>query len=174
MSTLTQSLIKEIKTAPESVPREVFDFLAFLKARKRGEGREKFIAICSDRLGRRLEHVGGRRGMARFVSGDVAVVPFPFTDPASAKIRPALVLAALTRCDIVPCQITSQSGGHPTAVSIQAGDFGPGGALPHDSFALPHRVVTANESCVRRSVGRLSPGKLNQVRGQVCAVIRQD
>lgn len=111
--------------------------------------------------------------MARFVSGEVVVVPFPFTDLSSAKIRPALVLAAATRGDLILCQITSTSAGHPVAIALQAADFGPGGALPHDSFALPHRVVTANESCVRRSVGRLLPAKLNQVREQVCAVIRQ-
>lgn len=75
--------------------------------------------------------------MARFVSGEVVVVPFPFTDLASAKIRPALVLAALTRGDIILCQITSQSAGHPAAIAIQASDFGSGGALPRDSFALP-------------------------------------
>ena len=56
--------------------------------------------------------------MARFVSGDVVVVPFPFTDLASAKIRPALVLAALTRGDLILCQITSQAAGHPEAVLI--------------------------------------------------------
>jgi mRNA interferase MazF len=103
----------------------------------------------------------------------VVVVPFPFTDLSSAKIRPALVLAALPRGDIILCQITSQSAGHPTAIAIQTADFDPGGALPRDSFALPHRVVTANESCVRRAVGRLSAAKLHQVREQVCAIIRQ-
>ncbi len=45
MSTLTQSLIEEIKTAPESVQREVFDFLAFLKAREKGEGRENLLPL---------------------------------------------------------------------------------------------------------------------------------
>jgi len=112
--------------------------------------------------------------MARFVSGEVVVIPFPFTDLASAKIRPALVLASLTRGDLILCQITSQAGGHPEAVPVLAGDFEPGGGLPRSSFALPHRVVTANESCVRRAVGKLQPAKLDQIRERVCAVIRQD
>lgn len=111
--------------------------------------------------------------MARFVSGDVVVVPFPFTDLASAKVRPALVLAALSRGDLILCQITSQAAGHPEAVPILPADYEPGGQLPRASFALPHRVVTANDSCVRRKVGRLKPDKLNHLRERVCAVIRQ-
>ena len=112
--------------------------------------------------------------MARFVSGQVVVVPFPFTDLSSAKVRPALVLASLSRGDVVLCQITSQAAGHPQAVPIQPSDFEPGGALRRDGFALPHRVVTANEACVQRAVGKLKPDKLNQIREPVCAVIRQD
>jgi mRNA interferase MazF len=81
--------------------------------------------------------------MARFVSGDVVVMPFPFTDLTSGKMRPALVLAALSRGDLILCQITSQGAGHPEAVPILSNDFDRG-ALPRDSFALPHRVVTAN------------------------------
>jgi hypothetical protein len=46
MSTLTQSLIEEIKTAPESVQREVADFLAFLKAREKGDGRENLLPLA--------------------------------------------------------------------------------------------------------------------------------
>src|SRR2546423_1123388 len=110
--------------------------------------------------------------MARFVSGDVIVVPFPFTDLSSSKVRPALVLAALTRGDLILCQITSQSTGHPDAMPILQGDFQTSGRLHRASFALPHRVVTANESCARRAVCRLKPDKLNQIRERVCAVIR--
>ena len=98
--------------------------------------------------------------MARFVSGEVVVVPFPFTD--------------LSRGDLVLCQITSQAAGHPEAVPLLPGDFEAGGGLARASFALPHRVVTANESCVRRAVGRLQPAKLNHIRERVCAVIRQN
>lgn len=46
--------------------------------------------------------------MARFVKGDVVVVPFPFSDLTSAKRRPALILAELEGDDRILCQITSQ------------------------------------------------------------------
>jgi mRNA interferase MazF len=111
--------------------------------------------------------------MARFVGGDVVVLPFPFTDLTSSKVRPALVLATLTRGDVILCQITSQAGGHPRAVPLGPADFEPGGGLPLASFALPHRVVTANEACVRRSVGRIREETLKRIRDEVCAVIRQ-
>ena len=111
--------------------------------------------------------------MARFVSGEVVVVPFPFTDLSSVKVRPALVLASLTRGDVILCQITSKAAGHPEAIPVLGTDFEPGGGLHRASFALPHRLVTANEVCVRRAVGRLSPAKLQEIRERVCATIRQ-
>jgi hypothetical protein len=46
--------------------------------------------------------------MARFVKGDVVVVPFPFADLSEAKRRPALVVADLAGDDLILCQITSQ------------------------------------------------------------------
>ena len=110
--------------------------------------------------------------MARLVAGDVIVVPFPFTDLASSKVRPALVLAASTRDDILLRQITSKAGGHPEAIAIKTADFVGPDRLPRDSYALPHRLVTANESCVRRTAGRLHDGKLHEIRERVCAFVR--
>ena len=48
MSVLTETLIEEIKTAPETVQREVFDFLVFLKAQQmaRQEGREDLLPLA--------------------------------------------------------------------------------------------------------------------------------
>jgi mRNA interferase MazF len=112
--------------------------------------------------------------MARFVSGDVVVLPFPFTDLSSAKVRPALVLATATRGDLILCQISSQAAGHPEAIPVLGTDFEPGGQLGRPSFVLPHRVVTANGSCVRRAVGRLTRDKLIYLRERVCAAICKD
>ena len=48
MSALTNTLIEEIKTAPEAVQREVFDFLVFLKAQQaaRQEGQENLLPLA--------------------------------------------------------------------------------------------------------------------------------
>lgn len=110
--------------------------------------------------------------MARFVSGDVVVLPFPFTDLKGAKVRPALVLAAFSRGDVLLCQITSQAGSHADAVTIHGTDFEPGGGLRLTSYALPHRLVTAHESCVLRKAGRLHRAKLEFIHESVCRLVR--
>ncbi len=48
MSVTTQTLIEEIKNAPEEVQREVFDFLVFLKARlnAQAEGAEDLLPLA--------------------------------------------------------------------------------------------------------------------------------
>jgi len=46
--------------------------------------------------------------VARFVKGDVVVLPFPFSDLTQAKRRPALVISELKGDDVILCQITSQ------------------------------------------------------------------
>jgi hypothetical protein len=48
MSTTTETLIEEIKSAPESIQQEIFDFVLFLKAREaaRDEGREDLLPLA--------------------------------------------------------------------------------------------------------------------------------
>ena len=48
MSALTQTLIREIKSAPEAVQQEVLDFVVFLKTkeRSRNEARENLLPLA--------------------------------------------------------------------------------------------------------------------------------
>jgi len=46
--------------------------------------------------------------MAKFIRGDVVVIPFPFSDLTQAKRRPALVIADLEGDDLILCKITSR------------------------------------------------------------------
>ena len=61
--------------------------------------------------------------MARFVKGDVVVVPFPFSDLSQSKRRPALVMAMLQGNDVILCQITSQQVRDDYAVVLTEADF---------------------------------------------------
>lgn len=65
--------------------------------------------------------------MAKFVKGDVVVVPFPFSDLTQSKRRPALVITALDRDDLILCQITSQTIKDKYAISVNDNDFETGG-----------------------------------------------
>ena len=64
--------------------------------------------------------------MARFVKGDVVVVPFPFSDLTQAKRRPALVISALEGDDLILCQITSQSVKDNHAIFLEDKNFAAG------------------------------------------------
>ena len=53
MSALTQTLIEEIKSAPEPVQQQVLDFLVFLKTKEtaRAEGREHLLPLANSAWG---------------------------------------------------------------------------------------------------------------------------
>ncbi len=51
-------------------------------------------------------------------AGAVVLVPFPFSDLSQAKLRPAIVLAAVGRDDWILCQITSTPYGDPRTVPL--------------------------------------------------------
>ena len=94
--------------------------------------------------------------MAKFVKGEVVVIPFPFSDLSGSKRRPALVLADLPGNDIILCQITSQSTPKdPFAIALDALDFA-SGSLPVPSNIRPNRIFTADKNLIVKSSGIIS------------------
>jgi len=98
-----------------------------------------------------------------FVTGDVVVVTFPFSDLSAAKKRPALVVATLTGNDVILCQITSQAMVDNYAVSLIDRDFTSGG-LRQASNIRPNRLFTAETSIILYRAGTISADKLQEVR----------
>lgn len=101
--------------------------------------------------------------MGQFVSGDVVVLNFPFSDLSQAKRRPALVLAALPGDDLILCQITSQAREDIYSVPLEAKDFLSGG-LNQDSRIRPNRLFTADSAIVVYLAGRIAREKLREAR----------
>jgi len=82
--------------------------------------------------------------MARFVKGDVVVVPFPFSEKTGDKVRPALVLASVAygaRVDYLLCIITSQRPPDPHLLELEPADV-TGGGLKRKSYLRPTYLYT--------------------------------
>jgi mRNA interferase MazF len=110
--------------------------------------------------------------VAKFVKGDVVVVPFPFSDLTQAKRRPALVISKLEGNDLILCQITSQSIKDNYAISLDDKDFETG-SLKQPSNIRPNRIFTADSHIVLYKAGNLKIEKLNKVIEKVVEIIRR-
>ncbi len=109
--------------------------------------------------------------MAKFVKGDVVVIPFPFSDLSQSKRRPALVLATLKGDDTILCQITSKNISDNYAVTVDDADFRSGG-LKQSSNIRPNRLFTADTHIILYRAGSIKKGKLNQVINKVVEIIK--
>ena len=76
---------RELQQAPERLLPQVLDFVRFLKAQRTGADGGDAV----ERVGLAEGLAAARRGqgLARFVKGDVVVVPFPFSEP---RLEPAV------------------------------------------------------------------------------------
>jgi mRNA interferase MazF len=110
--------------------------------------------------------------MARFVRGDVVIVPFPFSDLTQTKRRPALVVAILPGEDLILCQITSQSVMDEYAVSISSEDF-IAGSLKQPSNIRPNRLFTASENIIVYKTGQISIEKLENAIDKIVEILQK-
>lgn len=110
--------------------------------------------------------------MATFVKGDVVVVNFPFSDLTSAKKRPALVVAELSKNDVILCQITSQFTSDSSATLIKDNDF-LNGSLNKISYVKSNRVFTANEKIIAYKIGSLNPERTNEVIAKLILILQK-
>ena len=110
--------------------------------------------------------------MARFVKGDVVVIPFPFSDLSQSKRRPALVLAVLQGNDMILCQITSKSVKDNYAIPLEQTDFA-SGSLNQESNIRPNRLFTADNQIILYRIGNIKKIKLDQVINKIVEIIKE-
>ena len=110
--------------------------------------------------------------MARFVKGDVVVIPFPFSDLTQTKRRPALVVAELQGDDLILCQITNRLITDQYAIPIDNDDFS-SGSLRQSSNVRPNRLFTADKQIILSKVGHLKPEKVNEIIAKIVEILQQ-
>lgn len=117
-----------------------------------------------------MEHSGRGRGLEAFVSGDVVIIDFPFSDFQHVKRRPALVLCVLHR-DLLIAQITSRTHRDNCSIPLDTQDFLEGG-LQFPSFIRADFLITCAQSLVRYKIGRVKARKRFEVVELVCVMLR--
>jgi mRNA interferase MazF len=110
--------------------------------------------------------------VARFVKGDVVVLPFPFSDLSQAKRRPALVVAEAGGNELLLCQITSQAIRDRHTVALNTADF-ESGSLNKQSNVRPNRIFTADAGLVMCSAGHLLTTKTGEVVEKLVVLLRE-
>lgn len=85
--------------------------------------------------------------MAAPTAGALILVPFPFSDLSQAKLRPAVVLAAVGRGDWILCQMTSNPYGDPHALRLTDRDLH-SGMLRATGYARPGKLFTAHRDLI--------------------------
>ncbi|HNY78435.1 MAG: type II toxin-antitoxin system PemK/MazF family toxin [Sedimentisphaerales bacterium] len=109
--------------------------------------------------------------MARFVKGDVVVIPFPFSDLSQSKRRPALVIAPLQGDDVILCQLTSRTIGDNYAIPVDDKDFASGN-LKQSGNIRPNRVFTADAHIILYRIGTIKREKLTEVIDRLVEIIK--
>ncbi len=110
--------------------------------------------------------------MGVFAAGQVALLPFPFSDLSRNKLRPVVLLASASREDWIVCQITSNPFGDSRSLSLAPSDFSVG-TLKHISYVRPGKIFTAHESPIATVIGTLKPEILTSIRNAVIAIVQQ-
>ena len=91
--------------------------------------------------------------------GEIALVRFPFSDLATAKKRPALVLTRTTRSPrnrlVTVSMITSQVEGLKLEGDVLLEDWKAAGLL-HPSLLRLAKIATVDEQLIEKVIGRLS------------------
>lgn len=104
--------------------------------------------------------------MEKFITGDVVVVPFPFSDFSQSKRRPALVIADLRWNDLILCQIASKNVNDHYSVNLRESDF-VSGSLQIESSVRPNKIFTTDKNIILYKIGQLKHSKLEQVLNKV-------
>src|SRR3989344_9192491 len=108
--------------------------------------------------------------MAKFIKGDIVVIPFPFSDLSEVKKRPAFVVRALEGNDVVLCQITSQTVKDKYSIPIRENDFMVGN-LSVNSNIRPNRIFTADKNIILYKVGSIRENKIKEVIKKITEII---
>ncbi len=108
--------------------------------------------------------------MERFVSGDVVIVEFPFSDLSATKKRPALVVQELQGADVLLVQITHKSHYPAEEIKMLQTDI-KNGKLKQESYLRYTKLFTIDRSLIQYRAGTVTLPKLQAIKQKIAQFI---
>lgn len=105
-----------------------------------------------------------------FHSGDIVLVPFPFTDLSASKRRPALLLRSLGEFGDWLCLPVTTQNAHVVSQGLHENDFA-NGKLPHASWVRLNRPTLLSESIMLGCVASLKPESIAGIYFSMCKAL---
>jgi mRNA interferase MazF len=110
--------------------------------------------------------------MEKFRKGDLVIMPFPFSDMKSSKIRPAYVAAVAGEDEFIMCQVTSAMRADRYSIPLSDSDLSEG-TIHIASMIKPHKLFTADVSLIVEKVGALNTEKIIEIEKTIIKIVSQ-
>ena len=100
--------------------------------------------------------------------GTIILIPFPFTDLTSSKLRPALIVSdGAIGDDVVVCFISSNKSSRKFSVALDKGEMT---GLKVNSFVRFDKIATLSKSIVLGKLGVVDRGWLTKQKNKFLSV----
>lgn len=115
--------------------------------------------------------------MTVYKPGDVVIIPFPFTDWAGIKQRPAFIISSekfnQTHRDVILCAITSQIPSKLEGEEYRLSQFEQKlSGLPKPSIIKLGKIVTLDQRLIRKKLGGVPQENLEKIYNQLYKILK--
>jgi len=111
----------------------------------------------------------------KYKQGEIAIVPFPFSDLSSIKQRPVLILSKSkynrSSGDLVTCGITSNLKNSEYSVLINNFNLN-FGSIPIKSRIKVDKIFTIDKKIIKKKIGFLNEETLDKVKEEFFKIIK--
>jgi mRNA interferase MazF len=109
-----------------------------------------------------------------FRQGDIAIVPFPFTNLSAVKQRPVLIISNNTYNekseDVITAGITSNLRNMPHSVLISSNELEEGD-IPKTSRIKADKLFTLDKTLIKKKVAKVNAAVLKEVKEELLRLV---
>ncbi len=95
--------------------------------------------------------------------GDIVVLKLIYSSYESYKLRPVMILADVSKKDVIVCKISSKSQISKYEIKINQSSLKEG-KIKKESFIHLHSIYTVEKSLIYKTIGKLTSTKIEEIK----------